>query len=144
MTAKSPAHAESEAVKRAGKVTDSYTMGKTIGSGSYSVVREGVNKRTKEKFAIKCIKRSDLSDEDEEAIMTEVSILQQMKHPNIMTLREFFEEPEYYYLVTEFVGGGELFDRIVEKVCVSAVHGRRFVWLTYLSSIVLLLGEGSA
>lgn len=42
-----------------------------------------------------------------------------MKHSNIMTLKEFFVEPEYYYLVTEFVGGGELFDRIVEKVIIS-------------------------
>jgi calcium/calmodulin-dependent protein kinase I len=99
-----------------GKVTDAYSMGKVIGSGSYSVVREGVHKRSKEKFAIKCIKRSELTDEDDEAIMTEVAILQQMKHANIMTLKEFFVEPEYYYLVTEFVGGGELFDRIVEKV----------------------------
>uniref|UniRef100_K3W829 non-specific serine/threonine protein kinase n=1 Tax=Globisporangium ultimum (strain ATCC 200006 / CBS 805.95 / DAOM BR144) TaxID=431595 RepID=K3W829_GLOUD len=101
---------------KSGKVTNYYTLGKVIGSGSYSVVREGVHKHSKEKFAIKCIKRSELTEEDDEAIMTEVAILQQMHHPNIMTLREFFVEPEYYYLVTEFVSGGELFDRIVEKV----------------------------
>lgn len=62
-----------------GKVTDAYSLGKVIGSGSYSVVREGVHKRSKEKFAIKCIKRSELSDEDDEAIMTEVAILQQVR-----------------------------------------------------------------
>uniref|UniRef100_M4C058 Protein kinase domain-containing protein n=1 Tax=Hyaloperonospora arabidopsidis (strain Emoy2) TaxID=559515 RepID=M4C058_HYAAE len=97
------------------KVTDSYSLGKVIGSGSYSVVRESVRIGTNHKVAIKCIKRSDLSKDDDAAIQFEVSILQQLKHPNIMTLEEVFIEPEYYYLVTEFVSGGELFDRIVQK-----------------------------
>ncbi|CEG49604.1 camk camk1 protein kinase [Plasmopara halstedii] len=88
-----------------GKVTDSYTLGKVIGSGSYSVVRESVHMKSKRKFAIKCIKRSELSTDDDAAIQFEVSILKQMKHPHIMTLEEFFIEPEYYYLVTEFVSG---------------------------------------
>ncbi|RLN66317.1 hypothetical protein BBJ29_002593 [Phytophthora kernoviae] len=110
-----------------GKVTDSYTLGKVIGSGSYSVVRESVHKKTKQKFAIKCIKRSELSDEDDEAIKFEVSILQQMKHRHIMTLEEFFVEPEYYYLVTEFVSGGELFDRIVEKTFYTEKEARDLV-----------------
>jgi calcium/calmodulin-dependent protein kinase I len=90
-------------------------------------VREGVHKHSKEKFAIKCIKRSELTEEDDEAIMTEVAILQQMHHPNIMTLREFFVEPEYYYLVTEFVSGGELFDRIVEKTFYTEKEARDLV-----------------
>ncbi|KAE8904232.1 hypothetical protein PF010_g14777 [Phytophthora fragariae] len=110
-----------------GKVTDAYTLGKVIGSGSYSVVRESVHKKSKHKFAIKCIKRSELSAEDDEAIQFEVSILQQMKHPHIMTLEEFFVEPEYYYLVTEFVGGGELFDRIVEKTFYTEKEARDLV-----------------
>ena len=40
----------------------------------------------------------------------------QMNHPNIMILHDFFVEDKFYYLVTEFMEGGELFDRIVEKV----------------------------
>ncbi|TYZ59751.1 hypothetical protein PybrP1_009826 [[Pythium] brassicae (nom. inval.)] len=62
---------------KTGKVTTYYSLGKVIGSGSYSVVREGVHKHSKDKFAIKCIKRSELTEEDDEAIMTEVAILQQ-------------------------------------------------------------------
>lgn len=30
-------------------------------------------------------------------------------------LYDVFDEPQYYYLVTEKMGGGELFDRIVQK-----------------------------
>ncbi|CAH0474084.1 unnamed protein product [Peronospora belbahrii] len=109
------------------KVTDFYILGNVIGSGSYSVVRESVQKSTKRKYAIKCMKRSELSKEDNEAIEAEVSILQQMNHPNIMTLEEFFIEPEYYYLVTEFISGGELFDRIVEKTFYTEKEARDLV-----------------
>ena len=38
-----------------------------------------------------------------------------MKHPNIIRLYDVFNEKEYYYLVTEKMSGGELFDRIVQK-----------------------------
>ncbi|TMW60911.1 hypothetical protein Poli38472_000953 [Pythium oligandrum] len=117
---------ESDAPRR-GKVTEYYTLGRVIGSGSYSVVREGVDKKSKTKYAIKCIKRAELTVEDDEAILTEVSILKAMDHPNIMTLREFFAEPEHYYLVTEFVSGGELFDRIVEKTFYSEKEARDLV-----------------
>eukprot|EP00567_Pseudictyota_dubia_P001871 CAMPEP_0197464540 /NCGR_PEP_ID=MMETSP1175-20131217/64075_1 /TAXON_ID=1003142 /ORGANISM="Triceratium dubium, Strain CCMP147" /LENGTH=422 /DNA_ID=CAMNT_0043000521 /DNA_START=3 /DNA_END=1272 /DNA_ORIENTATION=- len=38
-----------------------------------------------------------------------------MDHPNIIRLYDVYEEPQYYYLVTEIVRGGELFDRVVSK-----------------------------
>ncbi|CAH0486847.1 unnamed protein product [Peronospora farinosa] len=110
-----------------GKVTDMYTLGKIIGSGSYSVVRESIHISSKRRFAIKCIKRADLSPDDDAAIQFEVAILHQMQHPNIMTLEEFFVEPDYYYLVTEFVGGGELFDRIVAKTFYTEKEARDLV-----------------
>ena len=113
--------------ERKPKVTDSYTLGKVIGSGSYSVVRESMHIHSKHRVAIKCIKRSDLSKDDDAAIQFEVAILQQLKHPNIMTLEEVFLEPEYYYLVTEFISGGELFDRIVQKTFYTEKEARDLV-----------------
>lgn len=120
---------------------EQYTLGKMIGSGTFSVVRDAIHKPTGQRYAIKCIKREGLVAEDIEALTTEVAILKQvgplssmlpcihwtrvltvllvcvqMNHPNIMILHDFFAEEKYYYLVTEFMAGGELFDRIVEKV----------------------------
>ncbi|KAG7386188.1 hypothetical protein PHYPSEUDO_000509 [Phytophthora pseudosyringae] len=94
---------------------EQYTLGKVIGSGTFSVVRIAVHKPTGQRYAIKCIKREGLVAEDIEALTTEVAILKQMNHPNIMILHDFFVEEKFYYLVTEFMEGGELFDRIVEK-----------------------------
>ena len=48
----------------------------------------------------------------------EISILQQLDHPNVLKLYEYFEDDKYVYLVTEITElckGGELFDRITEE-----------------------------
>ena len=47
-----------------------------------------------------------------EKFMMEISILQQLDHPNVLKLYEYFEDEKYVYLVTELCKGGELFDRI--------------------------------
>ncbi|GAB9465425.1 Camk/camk1 protein kinase [Globisporangium polare] len=108
---------------------EQYTLGKMIGSGTFSVVRDAIHKPTGQKYAIKCIKREGLTAEDIEALTTEVAILKQMNHPNIMILHDFFAEEKYYYLVTEFMAGGELFDRIVEKSYYSEREARDLVKL---------------
>ena len=47
-------------------------------------------------------------------MMSELSVLQKCSHPNIMQVNELLEDDEYYYIVTELLEGGELFDRIIE------------------------------
>lgn len=56
-----------------------------------------------------------MTQEDEVALKDEIDILQDLRHDNIIRLYDVFDEPQYYYLVTEKMGGGELFDRIVQK-----------------------------
>lgn len=60
--------------------------------------------------------RTKLNAEDDEALKEEVAILGKMKHLHIVELFDFFEEPKKYYIVLEICEGGELFDRIVQKV----------------------------
>jgi serine/threonine protein kinase len=40
-------------------------------------------------------------------------MLAAMDHPNIVRLFAFYDEPQYYCLVTEVCPGGELFDAII-------------------------------
>lgn len=42
-------------------------------------------------------------------------MLNELKHEHIIRLYGVYEEPSYYYLITEQMKGGELFDRIVSK-----------------------------
>lgn len=86
-----------------------------LGSGAFSVVKEGTKKGTGESFAIKIVTKSKLTEEDEAALMDEIDVLKELQHPNIIRLYDTFDEKDYYYLVTEKMLGGELFDRIVQK-----------------------------
>lgn len=49
-----------------------------------------------------------------ELMMNELSILQKCSHPNIMVANEMLEDEENYYIITELLEGGELFDRLIE------------------------------
>lgn len=79
------------------------------------MVKEGADKKTGESYAIKIVTKSKLTKEDEVALKDEIAVLSELKHPNIIRLFDVYEEKEYYYLVTEKMMGGELFDRIVQK-----------------------------
>jgi serine/threonine protein kinase len=46
----------------------------------------------------------------------ETDILRKVHHPNIIELKGVFETDEYLFLIMEMVTGGELFDKIIEKV----------------------------
>ena len=55
----------------------------------------------------------------------QVRILRSLKHPNVIDIYQFFQDdPKTYYVSIEYMRGGELFDRIVQKVTVS-VKGNR-------------------
>jgi len=86
-----------------------------LGSGAFSVVKEGFDRSNKDSFAIKIITKVKLSEEDAVALKDEISILKSLKHNNIIQLYDVYDEKQFYYLVTEKMVGGELFDRIVQK-----------------------------
>lgn len=79
------------------------------------MVKKGSHKQTNKAFAIKIVTRAKLNKEDEAALMDEISILKELKDNHIIRLYDVFTEPQHYYLVTELLEGGELFDRVVSK-----------------------------
>lgn len=93
-----------------------YRLKGVLGTGAFSTVREGFHVKNKRVgYAVKCVNRKKLSEEDEAALLDEVAILKEMDHVHIIRLYDFFTEPNTYYLVLERMRGGELFDRIVAK-----------------------------
>lgn len=48
---------------------------------------------------------------------SKATILRELSHPNIVRIYNFYEEePEYFFIVLEFMEGGELLQRIKQKV----------------------------
>jgi len=99
------------------KFGDKYELmhSKVLGKGNYSVVKLGKEKSSGKIVAVKCIEENKLTHEDKVALKDETGLLYKLDHPNIIKFFAFFHESPNYYIVTEYVGGGELFDRIVEK-----------------------------
>ncbi len=95
-----------------------------LGEGSYSVVKRGTHKGTKKTFAIKVVTREKLSYDDEVLLLDEISILRELEHDHIIRLYEVFKEQKFYFLVTELLEGGELFDRIVLKEAYNEMEAR--------------------
>ena len=87
-----------------------------LGSGGFSVVKLGVNKKTGAECAVKIVEKSKLAENDLISLKQEVEILNNLSHPNIIKCYEVYDELEFFYIVTELVTGGELFDRILTKV----------------------------
>jgi len=106
-----------------------YRIGKVLGEGAFSVVKLATNKKTNQKFAVKCIDRNGLPADDEASLRQEVDILTQMDHDNIVRLVDFFEEEKFFYVVLEFLEGGELFDRIVKKSFYNEKEARDLVYI---------------
>ena len=97
---------------KSGSITNDYTFGKNLGSGSFGTVRQVLHKPTGQTRAVKILKKSE---QDEQQLILEVDILAKLSHPNIMQIYEFFDDSKNFYIVSEFCSGGELFDTISDK-----------------------------
>jgi len=110
-----------------------FKLGKELGSGAFSVVKEGTHKETGGSYAIKVVTKSKLTHEDEVALKDEIAVLSELRHDHIIRLYDVFEETSYYYLVTEKMSGGELFDRIVQKSYYNEKEAKDVVFILFVS-----------
>ena len=108
---------------------DAYTIGRDLGSGAFSVVKLATHNKTGTQVAVKIVSKKKLSEEDLAALMTEISILCELDHPHIIKCYETFDEGQDFYIITELVAGGELFDRIVAKTHYTEKEARDLVRL---------------
>ncbi|KAL4230830.1 Serine/threonine-protein kinase dclk1 [Mactra antiquata] len=92
-------------------LAQTYEIGKKIGEGNFSIVKECIHKRTNKRYALKIIEKEKCRGK-EHMIQSEVAILQKVKHPNIVELIEEFDSHTELFLVMELVKGGDLFDAI--------------------------------
>mmetsp|Transcript_421 Transcript_421/g.1035 ORF Transcript_421/g.1035 Transcript_421/m.1035 type:complete len:553 (-) Transcript_421:114-1772(-) len=123
-----------EIVKESSEFEDKYSLvGQgPLGEGTFGLVWRCVPKRAaidgepvKERAA-KIVRKARLQPRDMRYLLGEdgeVKTHVTMKHPHIVTLFEYFDEPHTVTLVLEYCSGGDLFDAIVRN---SKVSGRGF------------------
>ncbi|CAD8152055.1 unnamed protein product [Paramecium pentaurelia] len=98
--------------EKEGSIGQHYIFGKVLGQGAFGKVWKVTHKTTGLVRAIKQIKKSSLIKEEEQRLFSEMNILRNLDHPHIVKLFELYQDENNYYLVTEYLSGGELFDRI--------------------------------
>ena len=64
---------------------------------------------------MKIIDKKKLDPAEKKRLFDEMEILMKIDHPNILRIYEVFEDENIFFIVTELVSGGELFDQIVNR-----------------------------
>ena len=70
--------------------------------------------KTKEIRAIKAINKQEMRKTHFIQTLTEISILKEVDHPNVVKIYEFFESNNYFHIVMEMCQGKRLFNKIID------------------------------
>lgn len=128
------------------KVIGNYVLGKTIGAGSMGKVKVAHHLKTGEQFAIKIVTRlhPDITkakaaasaeatkaaqSEKNKEIRTvrEAALSTLLRHPYICEARDVYITNSHYYMVFEFVDGGQMLDYIISHGKLKEKQARKFV-----------------
>jgi serine/threonine/tyrosine protein kinase RAD53 len=101
-----------------------YDLGTELGKGSFANVYKAMHRATSKWFAVKMIQAEKIKKNPANhtgpgdakkatAFAREISILEQLSHPNICQLKETFFHDSNISLVLELVEGGDLLDYIL-------------------------------
>ena len=89
---------------------------KQLGFGSFGKIYLVIHKKTRAKYALKIINKSDeITDEQKKYYKREVEILYKCSHPNIVKLYGHFEDNNYCYYVMEYFPNGSAYDLIPKE-----------------------------
>mmetsp|Transcript_19140 Transcript_19140/g.34908 ORF Transcript_19140/g.34908 Transcript_19140/m.34908 type:complete len:506 (-) Transcript_19140:2424-3941(-) len=90
-----------------------------LGRGTFGIVYRAKSLETQHLRAVKMIFKAKVKAEDMLQFTAEIEVLRTLDHPNILKLYEFYEDSKCFYLVTEYLAGGELFDFIIKQQALS-------------------------
>ncbi|CAH2235931.1 5'-AMP-activated protein kinase catalytic subunit alpha-2 isoform X1 [Pararge aegeria] len=104
-----------------------YTLGVTLGVGTFGKVKIGEHQLTKHKVAVKILNRQKIKSLDVVGkIRREIQNLKLFRHPHIIKLYQVISTATDIFMIMEYVSGGELFDYIVKRGKLQEHEARRF------------------
>ena len=94
-----------------------YEIMDLLKEGSSSKIYIAKSKYTNEIVAIKTLSKSHLKNDLEGLLLIrkQIETLKILKHRNILNLYEVYESPKYFYLITEYISGKDLIDKLIRK-----------------------------
>ncbi|CAD8043577.1 unnamed protein product [Paramecium primaurelia] len=98
------------------RIIGDYQLVKTLGVGTFGLVKFGLHQITGEKVAIKILEKERIIEvADVERVSREIHILKLIRHRHVIQLYDIIETKKHIFLLMEFCGNGELFDYIVKN-----------------------------
>lgn len=94
-------------------IKSEYTFVEELGKGTFGKVFKAIHKESGLERAIKVIIKPNITEYA--TFITELGILKNLDHPNIVNIIETFETENLCFLVLELCRGGDLLDRIVSE-----------------------------
>ncbi|KDN49612.1 hypothetical protein K437DRAFT_255295 [Tilletiaria anomala UBC 951] len=85
-----------------------YSLGDCLGRGAFGSVYRGLNWMTGETVAVKQIDLSNIPESELGEIMSEIELLRNLKHPNIVKYKGSEKTTDYLYIILEYCENGSL------------------------------------
>ncbi|CAK5277862.1 unnamed protein product [Mycena citricolor] len=116
--------------KRTNRILGDYTLSKTLGAGSMGKVKLATHNITGETLAVKILPRTSGAgpkDASKEIRTTrEAALSMLLHHPYICGMREMIIHQHHYYMVFEYVNGGQMLDYIIAHGRLRERNARKF------------------
>jgi serine/threonine protein kinase len=103
-------------IKEVTNILTDYKFAEKLGSGAFGDVYKAQHRRFGVDVAIKKISKEKISKVPiyMKLMQSELKALLDVNHPNTLRIMEILQDNKFYYVVSEIMKGGELFDRIVK------------------------------
>lgn len=103
-----------------------YLLQNVLGKGQTGIVKLGVHTITTKKVAVKIVDKSKIQQSVLAKVEREITIMKLIEHHNVLQLYDVYESKKNLFLVLEYVGGGELFEYLVQRQRLHATEARKF------------------
>ena len=104
-----------------------YTLGRTIGSGTYSVVRIAKSKKYGCRVAVKIISKFQAPSANLSTFLPrEIEVIKWLRHPNLIRFLQAIESSHRVYIIMEYAENGSLLDIIRRDGHIDEARSRRW------------------
>lgn len=123
-------------------IKDHYAFVRNLGEGHFGMVLLAKDRRTREKFAVKVIKKQHAEVRTMTLIQRELAILRLVNHRNIVRLYDLFDTEDKLYFVLEYMQGGALYQVLAKDETHFSEERASFIIKDVLQGLQYLHSKG--